>query len=45
MFFGMRFMMKAMRGEQNGMNMAPPHSEMSDGGAVVEPIDAQGRHA
>jgi hypothetical protein len=45
MFFSMRFMMKGMHGHQSSMNMAQPHSDLSDDGAVVEPIDAQGRHA
>jgi hypothetical protein len=45
MFFSMRFMMKGMHGHQRGMNMAQPQSDLSDRGATVEPIDAQGRDA
>jgi hypothetical protein len=45
MFFSMRLMMKGMQGHQRGMNMAQPHSNLSDDGAVVGPIDAQGKRA
>jgi hypothetical protein len=46
MFFAIRYMMKAMRGEQNRMNMvAPPHDETSNGGSTVEPVDARSSHA